>query len=131
MLKVEKLHIEYLLAKKTSLLLLLCSFPTLFVWVCIVSIHCHCLFLFSTCSFFALLFAFPTFFFNVNIFLQQSICIMFIYHVVEFALSCCLLLFSCFLLVHFPCYCLGFQCFVSLNIFLQLFICFLSTDIRL
>jgi hypothetical protein len=48
--KVEKLHTKYLLAKRTSLLLLLCSFPVLFVWVCIVLFFVD-VFLFSTCSF--------------------------------------------------------------------------------
>jgi hypothetical protein len=46
--KVEKLHIEYLLAKWTCLLLLSCSFPTLFVWVCVVLLFII-VSLFSTC----------------------------------------------------------------------------------
>jgi hypothetical protein len=56
-----------------------------------------------------LLFEFLIFFVSINIFLQQSICIMFISHIVGFALSCCLLLSSYSLLDHFlHCY-LGFQ----------------------
>jgi hypothetical protein len=48
--KVEKLHIKYLLTKKTSLLILLCSFSTLFVWVCVVLLFIV-VFIFFTCSF--------------------------------------------------------------------------------
>jgi hypothetical protein len=39
----------------------------------------------------------------VNIFFQQSTCIVFISHIVGFALSYCLLLSSLSLLIHFPC----------------------------
>jgi hypothetical protein len=48
--KVEKLHTEYLLAKKASLLFLSCSFLVLFVWVCVVLLFVI-VFLFFTCSF--------------------------------------------------------------------------------
>jgi hypothetical protein len=48
--KVEKLHTEYLFTKRTSLLLLLCSFLALFVWVCVV-IFFVIVFLFFICSF--------------------------------------------------------------------------------
>jgi hypothetical protein len=58
-------------------------------------------FLFSTCSFLAYCLGFC-------FFLQQSIYITFISCVVGFALSCCLLLSSCSLLVHFLHYCLDF-----------------------
>jgi hypothetical protein len=108
-LKVEKLHTKYLLTKRTSLLLLSCSFPVLFVSVCVVQ-FLVVVFLFTTCSI-------PTccwvsiLFFYVNTYLQQSTCIMFISLVVGFALSCCLLLFSCSLGDHFPHCCLGFQFF--------------------
>jgi hypothetical protein len=50
-------------------------------------------------------------FFFVNTSLQQSTCIVFISHIVGFALPCCLLLFFCSLLDHFPCCCLGFWFF--------------------
>ncbi len=60
----------------------------------------------------------PILIFFVNIYLQQSTCIMFISWVVGFTLSCCLLLSSYSLLVHFL-HCLGFRFFVSLNNFLQ------------
>jgi hypothetical protein len=80
----------------------------------------HCLFgfalfyllLFSCC----LLVRFPfivwvfDFLIYVNIFLQQSTCIVFISHIVGLAWSYCLLLSSFSLLVHFPC-CLGFRFF--------------------
>jgi hypothetical protein len=49
------------------------------------------------------------FFVSVNISLQHFTCIVFISCVVGFALSCYLLLSSCSLLDHFPCYCLGFR----------------------
>jgi hypothetical protein len=49
----------------------------------------------------------PFFFVFINIYLQQSTCMMFISCVVGFTFSCCLLLSSCSLLVHFPYCCLG------------------------
>jgi hypothetical protein len=51
------------------------------------------------------------FFVSINTSLQQSTCIVFIPHVVGFALSCCLLLFFCSILDHFPHCCLGFRSF--------------------
>jgi hypothetical protein len=54
-----------------------------------------------------LLFGFFIFFVSINTFLQQSICIVFISHVVGFTLSCYLLLYSCSLLDYFPRCCLG------------------------
>jgi len=59
--KVEKLHTKYLLAKWTGLLLLSCSFPTLFVWASVV-LFFVIVFLFSTCSFPACCLGFQFFF---------------------------------------------------------------------
>jgi hypothetical protein len=114
-LKVEKLHTEYLLAKRMSLLLLSCSFPMLFVSICVV-IFLVVVFLFTTSSIPTCCLGFHFNSFSVNTYLQQSTCIMFISCVVEFALSCCLLLFACSLRDHFP-RCLGFRffCFFKEN----------------
>ncbi len=81
-----------------------CSFLALFVWVCVV-LFFVVVFLFSTCSFLACCLGFHFFFVYVNISLQQSTCIVFISHVVGFALSCC------YLLDHFLHFCLGFRFF--------------------
>jgi hypothetical protein len=61
MSKVEKLCTEYLLAIRIGLLLLSCSFPVLFVSVCIVMFFVI-IFLFSTCSFPAYFLGFQIFF---------------------------------------------------------------------
>ncbi len=82
--------------------------------------HCLCwfvLFYSLSLSFCSLFLQFPLvvwvsiLFFFVNTSLQQSTCIVFISHIVGFALPCCLLLFFCSLLDHFPCCCLGFWFF--------------------
>jgi hypothetical protein len=104
----------------------------LFVWVCIV-LFFVIVFLFATCSFPTYYLGFRFYFIFVNIFLQQSTCIVFISCIVGFALSCCLLLSSCFILVHFLCFCLDFRFFVSIYIYIYIYIstCFLSTNTRL
>jgi hypothetical protein len=78
-----------------------------------------------------LLFGFPKKIVCINMFLQQSICITFISHVVGFALSCCLLLPSCSLLVHFPHCCLSFWFFCFYKHFLQQSICFFNMVTRM
>jgi hypothetical protein len=106
--KVEKLHTKYLLTKKTSSLLLSCSFHVLFVSVCVV-LFFVIVFLFSTCSILACCLGFHFYFFYVNTSLQQSTCIVFISRIVGFALSSCLLLSSYSLLDHFLHCCLGLR----------------------
>jgi len=65
-------------------------------------------------------------FFSVNISLQQFICIVFISHIVGFALPCCLLLFYYSLLVHIPCCYLGFQSFCVFKHFFAIIHSFLE-----
>jgi hypothetical protein len=72
MSKVEKLQVQHLLTKRMSWFLLSCSFPMLFVWVCIVLLSII-VSLLSTFSFPMLFVWVFTFFVFVNIFLQQSI----------------------------------------------------------
>ncbi len=79
--KVEKLHTKYLFTKRTKLLFLSCSFPVLFVSVCII-LFFVVVFLFSTCSIPACSFDFHFVFVCVNTSLQQSTYIMFISHIV-------------------------------------------------
>ncbi len=117
MSKVEKLHIEYLLEKKTSLLVLSCSFSMLFVWVCVVMLFII-VFLFFTYSFLACCLGFR-FFLDKYFFCNNP-------------LVSCSFLTSLNLHGLFVCYCLlvlyliislavisVFDFFVSLNIFLQ------------
>ncbi len=75
MSKVEKLHTEYLFTKMMGLLLLLCSFPRLIVWVCVV-IFFFVVFLFFTCSFFAYCLGFKFFCFYKHFFATMHL-----YHV--------------------------------------------------
>jgi len=104
------------LQRGMGLLFLSCSFPMLFVWVCVV-LFFVIVFLFSTCSFLAYCLGFWFFFVFINIFLQQSI------------LSCsfptllglhCLVVYCCFLVLYLLISFIVvwiFDFFVSLNIF--------------
>jgi hypothetical protein len=90
---------------------------------CFYHVHfLHCLFRFtlfcflslSLCSlfvWFSLIVWVSVFFLFISIYLEQSTCIMFTSRIVGFALSCCLLFSSCFLIDHFPRSCLGFWFF--------------------
>jgi len=92
--KVEKLHTEYMLTKRTSLFLLSYSFHTLFVGVCIVLFFFWLYSCFILVHFLLVVWV-SDFLISVNIFLQQPTCIVSISRVVGFMLS------SCCLLVHF------------------------------
>jgi hypothetical protein len=61
--KVEKLHNEYLLVKKMGLMLLSCSFPVLFVLVCVVLFFVVVFLFFTCCLGFCFLFCFWKHFF--------------------------------------------------------------------
>ncbi len=78
--------------------------------------------MFTSCLLFGFLFIFV----SINIFLQQSTCIVFISCINEFALSCCLLLFPCCLFDHFLYCSMGFlfvyflkHFFVIIQLFLE------------
>jgi hypothetical protein len=93
-------------------------------------IICHCLLVFYL-FISRFLFGFPIFFVSINIFLQQSICIMFISCIVGFALSCCgCCLFLLYLIISFIIIWVS-NFFVSLNNFLQQLTCFLKRDNKL
>jgi hypothetical protein len=98
--KVEKLHTKYLLTKRTCLLLLSCSFLTLFVLVCVVLFFI--VVLFFTCSFLICCLGFHLknlckhFFVTIHLYCVHFLCCLF-----RFTLFCSLLLFSCSLLVQF------------------------------
>jgi len=107
---VEKLHTEHLLTKRNgfTISIMFISHVVCLGLRCFVLCHCFLvLYLFIS----RLLFGFLIFFCFYKHFFATIHFIMFISHIVRFALSCCLLLFSCSLLVNFLHCCLDFRFF--------------------